>query len=87
VSNRWEAQVTDDQGVSNRVALVTGVSRLDGIAAAVVRKLARDGWDVVMTGWPAYDESFPWGADPHVAEQLLNEVAAHGRLGSYFLPI
>jgi NADP-dependent 3-hydroxy acid dehydrogenase YdfG len=34
------------------VVIVTGVSRRGGIAAAVVRRLAASGWDVVLTGWP-----------------------------------
>lgn len=75
--------MTDTETISNRIALVTGVSRLSGIAAAVVRKLARIGWNIAMTGWPAYDESSPWGADPQAPEQLLNDVAAHGCRGIY----
>lgn len=68
---------------SSRIALVTGVSRLKGIGAAVVRKLARSGWDIAMTGWSAYDDSLPWGADAGAPDQLLNEIAGHGRRGIY----
>ena len=65
------------------VALVTGVSRLRGIAAAVVRKLARSGWNIAMTGWPPYDETFSWGADPGAPEQLLSEITGSGTRGIY----
>jgi len=53
--------------------LVTGVSRLRGIAAAVARTLAREGWTVAGTGLGAYDETEPWGAEPDAPEKLLAE--------------
>jgi 3-oxoacyl-[acyl-carrier protein] reductase len=52
-------------------ALVTGVSRLRGIAVAVARTLAREGWTVAGTGLRAYDETEPWGAEPDAPERLL----------------
>jgi 3-oxoacyl-[acyl-carrier protein] reductase len=54
-------------------ALVTGVSRLRGIAAAVARSLTRDGWTVAGTGYRPYDETEPWGAEPDAPDQLLAE--------------
>ena len=36
-------------------AVVTGVSRERGIAAAVAARLRRDGWDVFTSGWRSYD--------------------------------
>jgi 3-oxoacyl-[acyl-carrier protein] reductase len=56
-------------------ALVTGVSRLRGIAATVARVLAGDGWMVAGTGYRAYDETEPWGAEPEAPERLLAEGA------------
>ncbi len=56
-------------------ALVTGVSRLGGIASAVARTLARDGWTVAGTGFRPYDETEPWGAEPDASERLLEEGA------------
>ena len=50
-------------------ALVTGVSRLGGIGAAVVRTLARDGWRVAATGYRPYDETESWGAEPEAPAQ------------------
>jgi 3-oxoacyl-[acyl-carrier protein] reductase len=54
-------------------ALVTGVSRLGGIGAAVARALARDGWTVAGTGYRPYDASESWGAEPEAQAQLLRE--------------
>jgi 3-oxoacyl-[acyl-carrier protein] reductase len=51
--------------------LVTGVSRLGGIAAAVVRSLANDGWTVAGTGYRAYDDTEPWGAQRDAPQQLV----------------
>jgi 3-oxoacyl-[acyl-carrier protein] reductase len=51
--------------------LVTGVSRLRGIAAAVVGALAQDGWTVAGTGYRPYDETEPWGAEPEAPERML----------------
>lgn len=53
--------------------LVTGVSRLGGIAAAVARSLAGDGWTVAGNGYRPYDETEPWGAQSDAHEQLLAE--------------
>jgi 3-oxoacyl-[acyl-carrier protein] reductase len=53
--------------------LVTGVSRLRGIAAAVARSLAREGWTVAGTGFRPYDETEPWGAEQDAPKQLLAE--------------
>lgn len=53
--------------LDGRVALVTGVSRRQGIGAAIVARLLADGASVLATGWPAHDGEMPWGAD---AERL-----------------
>jgi 3-oxoacyl-[acyl-carrier protein] reductase len=50
-------------------ALVTGVSRRRGIAAAVAAKLVQDGWAVFTTGWRPYDADMTWGRDD---EQMVD---------------
>ena len=55
--------------------LVTGVSRLGGIASAVARTLARDGWTVAGTGFRPYDETEPWGAEADAPARLSEEGA------------
>lgn len=67
-----------------RVALVTGVGRLRGIAAAVVRALATDGWDVAGVYLAGYDRRMPWGADDECQSTLQHELDGMGRR---YLPI
>jgi 3-oxoacyl-[acyl-carrier protein] reductase len=58
--------------------LITGASRRKGIGAAVALALAREGWDVAITFWRAYDERMPWGGDPADVPWLCNQLAALG---------
>lgn len=46
-----------------RVAVVTGVSRRQGIGFAIAVRLAVAGADLFVTHHRAHDESQPWGAD------------------------
>jgi 3-oxoacyl-[acyl-carrier protein] reductase len=45
----------------------------------VARKLAADGWDLALSGWPPYDESMPWGGDPADEGRLDADLARFGR--------
>lgn len=46
-----------------RVALVTGVSRRQGIGFAIASRLAASGAHIVLTHHQAHDAEQPWGAD------------------------
>jgi 3-oxoacyl-[acyl-carrier protein] reductase len=49
--------------VEGRTALVTGVSRRQGIGFAIARRLLADGARVFAHGWRPHDDEMPWGAD------------------------
>lgn len=60
-----------------RVALITGVSRRDGIGFAIASRLAALGFDLALTHYAPHDEALPWGGDDvsavtdAVAQRLL----------------
>lgn len=60
--------------LEGRVALVTGVTRRQGIGYAITARLLTDGARVLTSGWTAHDVEMPWGADPEGTPLL----AAHG---------
>ncbi|MFJ7747099.1 SDR family oxidoreductase [Peribacillus sp. NPDC097295] len=43
------------------MAVITGVSRLSGIGAAICKELADSGYDIFFTYWTEYDKKMPWG--------------------------
>jgi 3-oxoacyl-[acyl-carrier protein] reductase len=53
-----------DSDLDGTIALVTGVSRTTGIAAAVAHRLHASGATVVASGWPPHDDEMPWGSGP-----------------------
>lgn len=63
------------------LALVTGAGRRVGIAAACVRRLARDGFDVTWTDWTAYDARVHGSADDRAVSDLTDAVEAVGGVG------
>ena len=66
------------------VVLVTGASRLRGIAAAVALGLAAEGWDVATTCWRAYDQRMRWGSQPDDLAELDRRL---GELGATTMSI
>lgn len=62
----------------SRVAIVTGVSRRQGIGFAVSRRLLADGLNLLVHSWAAHDAQQPWGADPGGVEAVLEELGGVG---------
>lgn len=64
--------------LQGHVALVTGATRLQGIGAAIARRLAERGAAVAFTHWRPYDAAFPWSGDATEPARLVDEVEARG---------
>lgn len=60
--------------LDGRVALVTGVSRRNGIGFAIARRLIDDGASVFVSGWEPHDAEMPWGADPGGPDAVAAEL-------------
>ena len=62
-----------EKSLQGQVAIVTGVSRSQGIGASICRKLALLGSHLFLTGWPEYD----WPPDSGL-ERLLRDLRDAG---------
>ncbi|MEH7885769.1 SDR family oxidoreductase [Bacillus sp. JJ1609] len=62
----------------NKVAIVTGASRLKGIGAAICRELAVAGFDIFFTYWTEYDKEMPWGMLNEEPQALKDELEKMG---------
>jgi 3-oxoacyl-[acyl-carrier protein] reductase len=67
-----------EKSLTNRIAIVTGASRLEGIGAAICLALAKKGSDIFFTYWKEYDRSKPWGIDENEPDILLKEIKKTG---------
>lgn len=60
--------------MNNRIAIVTGVSRLKGIGRAICCELAHRGFDIFFTYWLDYDKSMPWDVNENEPEIIVKEI-------------
>ncbi len=61
-----------------KVALVTGVSRRQGIGAAIALALAEAGMDVCTAYYRPYDRMMPWGVEETEPEQIVSALRRSG---------
>ena len=66
-----KAHATGMYSLSHKVALVTGVTRRQGIGAAIALELARAGADVCTAYYRPYDREMPWGVEDTEPEDML----------------
>lgn len=64
--------------LAHKVALVTGVTRCQGIGAAVALALAKAGAEVYTAYYRPYDRSMPWGVEDTEPEQILEALRQAG---------
>lgn len=61
-----------------KIAVITGASRLKGIGAAICRELADAGHHIFFTYWMDYDRAMPWDMESNEPLLLKNELEAKG---------
>ncbi|MDO4889034.1 MAG: SDR family oxidoreductase [Actinomycetaceae bacterium] len=64
-----------DTRLDGRIAVVTGVSRRQGIGCAIARRLADAGASLFLQHFAPHDVAQPWGGDD--IEAVVNDVRAH----------
>ncbi|MFM7173000.1 MAG: SDR family oxidoreductase [Caldilinea sp.] len=65
--------------LSGHVAVVSGASRPAGIGAAIARRLAGAGADLLVTSFPPYDQQISrLGGSPHAVDELVDELRQLG---------
>lgn len=62
----------------NRIALITGVSRLNGIGRAIGIALAQRGIDVFFTYWSSYDKQLFPNVEDNEPTQIQKEIRSYG---------
>jgi 3-oxoacyl-[acyl-carrier protein] reductase len=64
--------------MNNKIAIVTGVSRLKGIGYAICTELAKRNIDIFFTFWTDYDNQMPWKVEKNEPDLIQNEVRKYG---------
>ncbi len=68
----------NQNALTGRVALITGVSRRKGIGLAVARQLSALGANLFLHSFAAYDAAQPWGADRDGPASLADQLRQNG---------
>jgi 3-oxoacyl-[acyl-carrier protein] reductase len=74
----WFATSVRMSAGAPRVAVVTGVSRRQGIGCAIARRLLADGLNVVIHSWSAHDLQQTWSPDSGEQERVIDELGGLG---------
>lgn len=61
-----------------KVAIVTGVSRLNGIGRAICIELAKKEYDILFTYWTEYDQQMPWSVETNEPDLIQREIEGLG---------
>ncbi len=64
--------------IKGKIAIITGVSRLRAIGAAICRELAESGYHIFFTYWTEYDKKMPWSIELDEPVKLKEELIKKG---------
>ncbi len=64
--------------MNRKIAIVTGVSRLNGIGRAICCELANREFDIFFTYWTEYDNQMPWKVNENEPELIQQEIRGFG---------
>ncbi len=67
-----------NESLRNKVALITGTSRLAGIGTAIARELGAAGASLLLAFYRPYDRLMPWGVGADEPESLVAELRRAG---------
>jgi 3-oxoacyl-[acyl-carrier protein] reductase len=62
----------------NKIAIVTGVSRIKGIGRSICIDLAKQGIDIFFTYWTEYDNQMPWKVNSEEPDTIQAEIKSLG---------
>ncbi|WHY79876.1 SDR family oxidoreductase [Neobacillus sp. WH10] len=64
--------------LKNKIAIITGASRLKGIGAAICKELAETGYNIFFTYWTEYDKKMPWSISLDEPMKLKDDLIKKG---------